>query len=131
MNIPEENVISTFLTVATEEAEPFEPKNLHQAKNDTSWLEWERAMLKEPYYITDGILRVYKLRKVLYRLNFELITADLSIFIRSNIYIAVYVDNLLIVGPSIIEIKKIKRSLRNRFQITDLGLYSYYLRISI
>lgn len=47
MNIPEENVISTFLTVATEEAEPFEPKNLHQAKNDTSWLEWERAMLKE------------------------------------------------------------------------------------
>ena len=47
MNIPEENVISTFLTVAAEETEPFEPKNLHQAKNDTSWLEWERAMLEE------------------------------------------------------------------------------------
>ena len=34
MNIPEENVISTLLTVAAEETEPFEPKNLHQAKND-------------------------------------------------------------------------------------------------
>lgn len=38
INIPEENVILTFLTVAVEEAEPFEPKNLYQAKNNTSWL---------------------------------------------------------------------------------------------
>ncbi|KAJ9479903.1 hypothetical protein VN97_g13159, partial [Penicillium thymicola] len=47
MNIPEENVIPTFLTVAAEETEPFEPKTLHQAKNDASWLEWEKAMLDE------------------------------------------------------------------------------------
>jgi hypothetical protein len=36
MDIPEENVISTFSTVAAEETEPLEPKNLHQAKDDTS-----------------------------------------------------------------------------------------------
>jgi hypothetical protein len=47
MNIPEANVIPTFLTVAAKEIEPFEPKTLHQAKNDASWLEWERAMLEE------------------------------------------------------------------------------------
>jgi hypothetical protein len=47
MNIPKENIIPTFLTVAAKETEPFEPKTLHQAKNDTSWLEWERAMLEE------------------------------------------------------------------------------------
>ncbi|KAJ5346884.1 uncharacterized protein N7506_000137 [Penicillium brevicompactum] len=47
MNIPEENIIPTFLTVAAMETEPFEPKTLHQAKNDASWLEWERAMLEE------------------------------------------------------------------------------------
>ena len=46
-------------------------------------------------------------------------------------YIAVYVDDLLIVVPSIAEIKKIKRSLRNRFQMTNLGPCSYYLEISI
>jgi hypothetical protein len=256
MNIPEENVISTCLTVAAGETEPFEPKNLHQAKNDTSWLEWERAMLEEvdslkqnktweivdppkdrrvlsgkwvfklkrgphgevlrhksrwvvrgftqedgidydetfasvvkpmsykalfaigaaldleieqmdvktaflyghidheiyveqPHHMTDGTPRVCKLRKALYglkqapriwyqtltnllrNLGFEPITADLGIFVRSNMYIAVYVDDLLIVGPSIAEIKKIKRSLRNRFQMTDLGPCSYYLGISI
>jgi hypothetical protein len=47
MNIPEGNIIPTFLTVAAKGAEPFEPKNLHQAKNDTSLLEWERVMLEE------------------------------------------------------------------------------------
>ncbi|KAJ5654904.1 hypothetical protein N7490_001907 [Penicillium lividum] len=47
MNIPEGNIIPIFLTVAAKETEPFEPKSLHQAKNDASWLEWERAMLDE------------------------------------------------------------------------------------
>jgi len=46
-------------------------------------------------------------------------------------YIAVYVDDLLIVGPSIAEIKRIKGALRNRFQMTDLGPCSYYLGMSI
>lgn len=46
-------------------------------------------------------------------------------------YIAVYVNDLLIVGPSIAEIKKIKRKLANRFQMTDLGPCSYYLEMSV
>lgn len=256
MNIPERYVIPTFLTVAAEETEPFEPKTLHQAKNDASWLEWERAMLEEvnslnqnktrelvdppkdrrilsgkwvfklkrgphgeviryksrwvvrgftqeegidydetfasvvkpmsykalfaiaatldleieqmdvktaflygyidheinveqPHHMTDGTSRACKLRKALYglkqapriwyqtltnflrNLGFEPISADLGNFVRSNMYIAVYVDDLLIVGPSIAEIKKIKRSLRNRFQMTDLGRCSYYLGMSV
>jgi hypothetical protein len=256
INIPEENAIPTFLTVAAKETEPFEPKTLHQAKNDTSWLEWERAMLEEvnslhqnktwelvdppkdrrilsgkwvfklkrgphgevirykcrwvvrgftqeegidydetfasvvkpmsykalfaiaaaldleieqmdvktaflyghvdheiyveqPHHLTDGTSKVCKLRKALYglkqapriwyqtltnflrNLGFEPISADLGIFVRSTMYIAVYVDDLLIVGPSIAEIKKIKRSLRNRFQMTDLGPCSYYLGMSV
>jgi hypothetical protein len=105
--------------------------------------------VEQPYHMTDGTPRVCKLRKALYglkqapriwyqtltnflrNLGFEPITADFGIFVRSNMYIAVYVDDLLIVGPSIAEIKKIKRSLRNRFQMTDLGPCSYYLGISI
>jgi hypothetical protein len=47
MGVSEGNVLSTFLTVAAEETEPFEPKSLYQAKNDTSWPEWERSMLEE------------------------------------------------------------------------------------
>jgi hypothetical protein len=105
--------------------------------------------VEQPHHMTDGTSRVCKLRKALYglkqapriwyqtltnflrNLGFEPINADLGIFVRSNMYIAVYVDDLLLVGPSIAEIKKIKRSLRNRFQMTDLGPCSYYLGMSI
>lgn len=104
---------------------------------------------KQPHHMADGTPRVCKLRKALYglkqapriwyqtltnflrNLGLDPITADLGIFVRSNIYIAVYFDYLLIVGPSIAEIKKIKRSLRNRFRMTDLGPCSYYLGIFI
>ena len=105
--------------------------------------------VEQPHHMTDGTPRVCKLRKALYglkqapriwyqtltnflrNLGFEPISADLGIFVRSNMYIAVYVDDLLIVGLSIAEIKKIKRSLRNRFQMTDLGPCSYYLGMSV
>jgi hypothetical protein len=256
MNIPEGKVIPTFLTLAADETEPFEPKTLRQAMNDASWPEWENAMIDEvnslkqnktwelvdpprdrrvlsgkwvfkvkrgphgevvrhkcrwvvrgftqeegvdydetfasvvkpmsykallaiaaaldleieqmdvktaflygnidheiyveqPHHMTDGTAKVCKLRKALYglkqapriwyqtltnflrTLGFEPINADLGIFVRSGVYIAVYVDDLLIIGPSIAEIKNIKRSLRNRFQMTDLGPCSYYLGMSI
>lgn len=42
-----------------------------------------------------------------------------------------YIDDLLTVRPSIAEIKKIKQSLRNWFQMTDLESCSYYLEIFI
>lgn len=47
MNIPVGKIIPTFLTVAAKETEPFEPKILRQAMNDTSWPEWEKAMTDE------------------------------------------------------------------------------------
>ena len=47
MNVREGKVLPTFLTMAAEETEPFEPKTLYQAKKDTSWPEWERGMLEE------------------------------------------------------------------------------------
>jgi hypothetical protein len=73
--------------------------------------------VEQPHHMTDGTSRVCKLRKALYglkqapriwyqtltnflrNLGFEPISADLGIFVRSNMYIAVYVDDLLIVGP--------------------------------
>lgn len=105
--------------------------------------------VEQPHHITDGTPRVCKLRKALYglkqapriwyqtltnflrNLGFEPISADLALYVRSDIYIAVYVDDLLIVGPSIAEIRKIKRRLRNRFQMTDLGPCSYYFGMSV
>ena len=219
MNVPGDNLIPTFLTVAAQWTEPFEPKTVRQAKSDASWPEWEKAMheevgslkqnktwelvkppkdrrvlsgkwvyklkrgphgevvrhkarwvvrgftqeegvdydetfasvvkpmsykalfamgaalgleieqmdvktaflygdidhkiyVEQPHDMTDGTPRVCKLKKALYglkqapriwyqtltnflrTLGFEPINADLGIFVRSNLYIAVYVDDL-------------------------------------
>ena len=52
-------------------------------------------------------------------------------FAKGYIYLAVYIDNLLIVGPDKSEIQKIKDALSKRFQMTDLGPCTYYLGMSV
>lgn len=47
INIPDKNVILTFLTITAEDIEPFEPKSLWQAKNNTRRLEWEKGIIEE------------------------------------------------------------------------------------
>lgn len=47
INVPESNVIPTFLIMAARETEPLEPKTLRQAKNDPSWPEWVNGMVDE------------------------------------------------------------------------------------
>jgi hypothetical protein len=65
-------------------------------------------------------------------LGFTPLTADNCIFYdRKETYIAVFVDNLLIIGPSKPNIDTIKAQLAQRFYITDLGLCKHYLGIEI
>ncbi|SLM38798.1 Reverse transcriptase, RNA-dependent DNA polymerase [Lasallia pustulata] len=64
-------------------------------------------------------------------LGFHKFSPDLGVFTQGNYYMAVYVDDLLFVGPKKPEIKKVKQSLNKRFKITDLGPCSYYLGMSI
>jgi hypothetical protein len=67
MNVSEGNVIPTFLTVAAEDTEPFEPKTIHEAKKDTSWPEWERVMLEEVASLKEGpsdIALIHKLLRI-------------------------------------------------------------------
>jgi len=109
-----------------------------------------RAINKEIYVeqltgLEDEIKRVCWLNKALYGLKqspriwyrtltlflkglgFSPLLSNLGVFAKGHIYLAVYVDNLLIVGPNKSEIQKIKDALSKRFQITDLGPYTYYL----
>jgi hypothetical protein len=46
-------------------------------------------------------------------------------------YIAVYVNNLLLIRLDIINIKTIKAQLSGRFSMTDLGPITYYLGIKV
>lgn len=64
-------------------------------------------------------------------LGFEPLDSDLSVFIRGQLIIAIYVDDILLVGPSSERIDEVKRSLHDRFSMTDLGPCSYYLGMTV
>lgn len=64
-------------------------------------------------------------------LGFEALDADLSVFARDGMIIAIYVDDLLIAGPSKTDIIEVKRALSGRFQMSDLGPCTHYLGIFV
>jgi hypothetical protein len=94
--------------------------------------------------------KVCKLRKALYglkqsprvwyftlttyleSLGFKPLTSDNCIFFDSKgNYIAIFVDDLLIIGPSLADINDIKAKLNERFHMTDLGPCKYYLGMEV
>lgn len=94
--------------------------------------------------------KVCKLRKVLYRLKqalkiwyktlytklkklgFKTLLENYSIFINNRgAIVAVYVDNLLVIGPDRAEIDRVKGELAQHFQMTDMGPATYYLGIKL
>ena len=109
----------------------------------------EEIYVEQPTGLEDGTNRVCKLNRALYglkqspriwfqtlaqflkTLGFEPLSADLGVFTNGLIFIAVYVDDLLIFGSSKGEIQKLKGALSKRFHMTDLGPCSYYLGMTI
>ncbi|SLM33332.1 gag-pol polyprotein [Lasallia pustulata] len=91
------------------------------------------CLLKKALYGLKQSLQIWynTLAELLKGLGFHELSSDLGVFIQGNYYVAVYVDNLLLVGPKKSEIEKVKQSLNKRFKMTDLGLCSYYLGMSI
>ena len=53
-----------------------------------------------------------------------------AVFIKKQTIVAIYVDNLLLVGPDINQINRVKK-LDQTFKMTDLRLRQYYLEIQI
>jgi len=97
----------------------------------------------------DRKTKVCKLRKGLYGLKqspsiwyktlsdflksqgFHPLLADYSVFIKGDIIIAAYVDDLLILGSKKDEIQTVKDILSSRFQMNDLGTCQYYLGMKV
>ena len=50
---------------------------------------------------------------------------------KSFLIVGVYVDDLIISGPSVGDILKFKAEMRRKFSMSDLGLLSYYLGIEV
>ena len=63
------------------------------------------------------------------QLRYYPIASDSGVFTKNGTYIAVYVDDLLIVGNNKAQIKALKDVLSARFQMTDLGPCNFYLGI--
>ncbi|KAJ0970051.1 hypothetical protein J5N97_022928 [Dioscorea zingiberensis] len=97
--------------------------------------------------------KVFKLRKALYglrqaprawyskldrslaSLGFERSPHEHAVYKRctgkSSLLIGVYVDDLIIIGSNHEEIKRFKRQMMEKFNMSDLGLLSYYLGIEV
>ena len=109
--------------------------------------------VKEAKEFENGTDRVYKLDKALYglresprawykcfdkfleKLGFERNNYDYCLYIlkdeKDEIYLILFVDDLLICGKNKVKIEKIKSILSKRFKMKDLGEVKNYLGISI
>jgi Reverse transcriptase (RNA-dependent DNA polymerase) len=76
-----------------------------------------------------------KLSSYLLSCNFKISNADHSLFSKIHngitIIVLVYVDDIIITGNDVTEIKRVKARLREKFDIKDLGLLKYFLGIEI
>ena len=59
------------------------------------------------------------------------LNADLSVFVKPGLIVAVYVDDLQITGSSLAEIHAVKQALSERFHMSDLGPCQYYLGMTV
>ncbi|CCE30820.1 uncharacterized protein CPUR_04669 [Claviceps purpurea 20.1] len=115
---------------------------LHQMDVKTAYLYGlinDLVYVEQPEGLEDGLGRVCLLNRALYglkqspriwyetlsaylaTLGFKPLTSDLGVFFKGNLYIAIYVDDLLIAGPSPDEIATLKAALSKRFEMEDLG----------
>ena len=109
----------------------------------------EEIYIEQPPGFDDGTGRVCRLKKGVYglkqapriwyntlatflkSLGYYPINSDSGIFRKGGTYVAVYVDDLLIVGPSKTEIQALKAALNGKFKMTDLGPCAYYLGMEV
>ena len=111
----------------------------------------EEIYVQQPIGLEDPNAKhkVCKLRKALYglkqspriwyntlsnymkTLGFTALVADHSVFCRGSLIIAVYVDDLLIIGPDKRKIEQLKEKLRKQFKMTDLGPCHFYLGMTV
>lgn len=73
----------------------------------------------------------HTLTSFLKELGFIALLADLAVFVWGTLYIAIYVDDLLLAGFSMSEISIIKAKLSARFDMINIGSCTYYLGIPI
>ena len=76
-----------------------------------------------------------KINAALIRIDFSPLDSDHCVYVRHHeddvLYIVLYVDDLLLIGSSLAEVKQLKTDLSARFEMTDLGEAEYVLGLQI
>jgi hypothetical protein len=76
-----------------------------------------------------------KLHITLLEQGFKCTRSDTGVYVYSHnhaeVILIVYVDNLLYMSPSLLEIKRMKKLLADKFQMQDLGPASTFLGMQI
>jgi hypothetical protein len=76
-----------------------------------------------------------KLDSELISLGFEKCSVEHVVYRKgagdSFLVVGVYVDDLIICGPSVVKIEEFKRQMMHTFNMSDLGLLSYYLGMEV
>ena len=111
----------------------------------------EVIYIEQPHLFATELDKVCKLIKALYglkqaphvwyktlveflkKLGFIRLELDHGIFVSADkqLFIAVYVDDLLIFGSDIARLEDVQQKLRDRFKMTDLGDISHYLGMEV
>lgn len=60
-------------------------------------------------------------------LGFDCLVSDASVFKRSDLLVFVYVDHILLLGPSMKAIDNLKQKLSETYEMTDCGPCEHYL----
>lgn len=76
-----------------------------------------------------------KLNACLEKLGFKRCPSEHAVYTKKNggenLIVAVYVDDLLVTGSSVAIIEDFKNQMNQAFEMTDMGLLSYYLGIEV
>ena len=76
-----------------------------------------------------------KINAALVRMDFTPLDSDHCVYVRHHgddvLYIVLYVDDLLLIGSSLAEVKQLKADLSARFEMKDLGEAEYVLGLQI
>jgi Reverse transcriptase (RNA-dependent DNA polymerase) len=127
------DVKNAFLQGALEEEVYMTLPPGHQRENTSNLV----CRLNKSIYGLNQSLKAWygKLSQFLISCNFKVSGADSSLFIKHNTngttVVLVYVDDIIVTGNNQIEIDCVKKDLKQKFEIKDLGKLKYFLGIEI
>ena len=91
------------------------------------------CLLRKALYGLKQSSRVWyqTLQDFLQKMGFKRTESDHGVFVSRDMFIAIYVDDLLIFGKDTQILEQLQHDLKSRFKMTDLGEVSHYLGIEV